>query len=97
MTIEDIRGEEIVKICNQKDIAEQYKGILINNGVPKEDIYRILKMYLVSERITGERTLLSTILDVNKDLEIKIKMDALESRINKIYVTKTTLANNFRK
>lgn len=93
MTLEDIRGEEIVRVYKQKEIIEQYKGILFNNGFSKDDVYRHLRMYLVNEKFFGENTSLSSLFSVDKDLQINIKMEAVESRINKIYVRKTAIIN----
>ena len=91
MTIEDIRGEEIVKICKQKEIIEQYKGILVNNGVPNDDVYRHLRMFLASEKLVGEDVALSSLFLVDNNLDITIKKDALESRIHKKYMRQAAL------
>lgn len=91
MTIEDIRGEEIVKIYRQKEVIEQYRDVLISNGIFKSDIYRNIKMYLASEKYLGENDTLSTLFSIDNDLQISINMQAVESRINKKYLIQTTM------
>lgn len=86
MTKEDIRGRELIAFIKRKEVIEQYKQILLNNGASYEDVYRNLNMYLKRERLPEEGNFLDAYYIVDNGLNISLRMDAIENRINQKYL-----------
>lgn len=86
MTKEDIRGKELIQFVKHREVIEQYKRILLNNGASCEDVYRNLNMYLRRERLPAEEISLDTYYIVDNALNISLRMDAIENRINQKYL-----------
>lgn len=88
MTIEDIRGQELVKIYKEKELLEKYMQILESNGLAKDNIYTHIKMYLGTQYFKDEKVLLCCYYSIDRDLNITIKENAVQTRIDRLYINK---------
>ena len=86
VTIEDIRGQELVKIYKEKELLEKYMQILESNGLAKDNIYTHIKMYLGTQYFKDEKVLLCCYYSIDRDLKISINDGAVKTRIDRLYI-----------
>lgn len=86
MTIEDIRGEELVKIYREKEVLEKYIQVLKDNRLDNSSIYTHIKMYLATQYYRDEKEILCKYYSVDRDLKISINDGAVKTRIDRLYI-----------